>query len=132
MSHLPANRQGRSVDLAHVFERRRAIIDASIIRILKKEKITSVDNIALKAWLFQSLHLVFTMHLPCSPDMHLLCFPGMYFLFYPGMHLPCSPGMHLPCSPGMHLLYCPGMHVPCHFLCFHLLSFPVHSNMRVA
>ena len=34
------------MDLAHVFERRRAIMDSAIVRILKQEKEMSVDNIA--------------------------------------------------------------------------------------
>lgn len=35
-------------DLAHLFERRRAIIDSAIMRFLKKEKEMSLDNIANK------------------------------------------------------------------------------------
>ena len=42
------SREGRSVDLAHVFQRRRAIIDAAIVRTMKREKEMSVDNIAIK------------------------------------------------------------------------------------
>ena len=41
-----SSREERTVDLAHVFERRRAIIDSAIVRILKQEKEMSVDNIA--------------------------------------------------------------------------------------
>ncbi len=43
-----SSRGDRAVNLAHVFERRRAIMDAAIVRIMKKEKQMSVDNIALK------------------------------------------------------------------------------------
>lgn len=42
------SRRDRAVDLAHVFERRRAVMDSAIVRILKKEKQMSVDNIAHK------------------------------------------------------------------------------------
>ncbi len=42
------SRTDRAVDLAHVFERRRAVMDSAIVRILKKEKQMSVDNIAHK------------------------------------------------------------------------------------
>ena len=35
------------LDLAHVFERRRAIIDSSIVRMLKREKEMSVDCVVL-------------------------------------------------------------------------------------
>ena len=41
-----SSREERTVDLAHVFERRRAIMDSAIVRILKQEKEMSVDNIA--------------------------------------------------------------------------------------
>ena len=37
-----------ALDLAHLFERRRAIIDSAIMRFLKKEKEMSLDNIANK------------------------------------------------------------------------------------
>ena len=40
------SRADRTIDLAHVFERRRAILDSAIVRILKKEKQMSMDNIA--------------------------------------------------------------------------------------
>lgn len=40
------SREDRTIDLAHVFERRRAILDSAIVRILKKEKQMSMDNIA--------------------------------------------------------------------------------------
>ena len=39
---------GHSHDLAHLFERRRGIIDSAIMRFLKKEKEMSLDNIANK------------------------------------------------------------------------------------
>ena len=42
------SREERSIDLAHVFERRRAIIDSAIVRVLKKEKTLSVDTMAVK------------------------------------------------------------------------------------
>ena len=48
--NLPS-REERTMDLAHVFERRRAIMDSAIIRILKKEREMSVDNIAVKVGL---------------------------------------------------------------------------------
>ena len=37
-----------TLDLAHVFERRRGIMDSAIMRLLKKEKEMSLDNIANK------------------------------------------------------------------------------------
>ena len=47
-SHMSIpSREERTVDLAHVFERRRAIMDSAIVRILKQEKEMSVDNIAV-------------------------------------------------------------------------------------
>ena len=46
-----SSREERMVDLAHVFERRRAIIDAAIIRMLKREKEMSVDSVAVKVML---------------------------------------------------------------------------------
>ena len=45
--NLPS-REERTLDLAHVFERRRAIMDSAIIRILKREREMSMDNIAVK------------------------------------------------------------------------------------
>ena len=42
------DQEERAVSLAHVFERRRAIIDSAIVRLLKKEKEMSVDNIAMQ------------------------------------------------------------------------------------
>ena len=42
------NHEERAVGLAHVFERRRAIMDSSIVRLLKREKEMSVDNIAMQ------------------------------------------------------------------------------------
>ena len=38
-----------TLDLAHLFERRRTIMDSAVIRHLKKEKEMSLDNIADKA-----------------------------------------------------------------------------------
>ena len=38
----------RGADLLHIFERRRAIIDSAIVRILKREKEMSMDNMASK------------------------------------------------------------------------------------
>lgn len=46
------NQEERAVSLAHVFERRRAIIDSAIVRLLKKEKEMSVDNIAMQVCVF--------------------------------------------------------------------------------
>ena len=42
------SREGRSINFAHVFERRRSIIDAAIVRMMKRNKEMSVDNIAIK------------------------------------------------------------------------------------
>ena len=42
------NHEDRAVGLAHVFERRRAIMDSAIVRLLKKEREMSVDNIAMQ------------------------------------------------------------------------------------
>lgn len=39
---------GHTLDLAHLFERRRAIMDSAIVRLLKKEKEMSLDDIANK------------------------------------------------------------------------------------
>ena len=36
----------KQVDLAHLFERRRNIIDAAIVRILKRDREASMDTIA--------------------------------------------------------------------------------------
>ena len=36
----------KQVDLSHLFERRRNIIDAAIVRILKRDREVSMDNIA--------------------------------------------------------------------------------------
>ena len=41
------NHEARAVGLAHVFERRRAIMDSTIVRLLKREEV-SVDNIAMQ------------------------------------------------------------------------------------
>lgn len=40
----------RGVELAHVFERRCIIIDAAIVKMLKREKRMSIDNVVLKVW----------------------------------------------------------------------------------
>ena len=42
------NHEERAVGLAHVFECRRAIMDSAIVRLLKREKEMSVDNIAMQ------------------------------------------------------------------------------------
>ena len=46
-NHLPTL-EDRTADLAHIFERRRAIMDSAIVRMLKREKEMSVDTIAVK------------------------------------------------------------------------------------
>ena len=40
------NHSNKQVDLAHLFERRRHIIDAAIVRILKRDREVSMDTIA--------------------------------------------------------------------------------------
>ena len=57
------SREGRSVDLAHVFQRRRAIIDAAIVRTMKREKEMSVDNIAIKVGVVLISISILIMHM---------------------------------------------------------------------
>ena len=40
-----------SVELVHIFERRKSIIDAAIVRLLKREKEQTVDTVAMKVLL---------------------------------------------------------------------------------
>ena len=40
------NHSNKQVDLSHLFERRRNIIDAAIVRILKRDREVSMDTIA--------------------------------------------------------------------------------------
>ena len=40
------NHSNKEVDLAHLFERRRNIIDAAIVRILKRDREASMDTIS--------------------------------------------------------------------------------------
>lgn len=49
-------------NLAHVFERRKAIVDTAIVRLLKKEKSMTTDAIALQAsmmWLVRGVPKIF-------------------------------------------------------------------------
>ena len=49
-------------NLAHVFERRKAIIDTAIVRLLKKAKFMAIDAIAMqvKLFLYCGVHLLRT------------------------------------------------------------------------
>ena len=40
------NHSNKQVDLSHLFERRRNIIDAAVVRILKRDREVSMDTIA--------------------------------------------------------------------------------------
>lgn len=48
MGRTSVKSSDHTLDLAHVFERRRGIMDSAIMRLLKKEKEMSLDNIANK------------------------------------------------------------------------------------
>ena len=65
---------GHTLDLAHLFERRRAIIDSAIIRNLKREKEMSLDNIANKVKLHVHVRLCVyhTPNISLSPDYQRL------------------------------------------------------------
>lgn len=51
----------KQVDLAHLFERRRNIIDAAIVRILKRDREASMDNIASIVSVYFFLLLYFNL-----------------------------------------------------------------------
>ena len=51
----------KEVDLAHLFERRRNIIDAAIVRILKRDREVSMDTISNIVSLQLSCKIIFAV-----------------------------------------------------------------------